>query len=187
MLSGPAFALNATFSVAPNGTQYQAVIDLEATDKYSFYDIGVLGERIPAQVTGVILLQENQSVSFNRTEASTIVFPKGNYSLVYTGSLRDNHLQQSLPQPYMVTVELPQGLDVRNPLIGMISPQGGRITALPGNRTAVTWEKSKNIEIRFYDPGRETLLYLFGNFWVVIAVVMLLPFLMTYRRGRKRS
>jgi len=33
------------------------------------------------------------------------------------------------------------------------------------------------------EKEREDLLYLFANFWAVIAVVMLVPFLLTWRRG----
>ena len=38
--------------------------------------------------------------------------------------------------------------------------------------------KIRTFEIRFYDPWREKLLYLFGNFWIIIAIALLLPFLL---------
>jgi hypothetical protein len=43
-----------------------------------------------------------------------------------------------------------------------------------------------SIDLRFYDKSREDLLYLFGNFWIVIAVVLLLPFVITMRRKQRR-
>jgi hypothetical protein len=41
-----------------------------------------------------------------------------------------------------------------------------------------------SVDLRFYDENRETLLYLFGNFWIIIAVVLLLPFMITMRRDQ---
>lgn len=182
MLAWPVSGLLADFSVAPNGTLYQATVELEQLDRYSLYDTGVLGERVPGQVTGLTLSQENRTVPFNRTDPFTIVFPKGNYTLSYSGTIRDNHLQQAFPKPYNVTISLPPEYDIKNPLIGMISPQGARVTTVKGNWTTIAWDQVRSVEIRFYDPGRETLLYLFGNFWIIVAVVLLFPFLLTWRR-----
>ncbi|MCC7467564.1 MAG: hypothetical protein IT504_00050, partial [Burkholderiaceae bacterium] len=45
-----------------------------------------------------------------------------------------------------------------------------------------TWNSTKNAELRFYTENRVTLLTMFGQFWIIIAVVLLLPFLFTWKR-----
>lgn len=153
-------------------------------DRYSFYETGLLGERIPIQVTGVTLWQGNRTVPYNRTDISTIAFPKDSYVLSFAGPIHDNHLQQVFPKPYNVTVRLPPGLEVTNPLIGMISPPGGRVATDGENVTTLSWDQVRAFEMRFYDRDREILLYLFGSIWVVVTVVILMMFLLTWQSRR---
>jgi hypothetical protein len=120
---------------------------------------------------------------FNRTGTTGISFPKGNYTIHYTGPIRDNHLQGTFDRPYWVEVVIPADYDVRNPLLGVISP-GGTITPVDNSSISVVWNGTRSFELRFYDQERESLLYLFGNFWIVIAVVLLLPFVITWRRKK---
>jgi len=46
----------------------------------------------------------------------------------------------------------------------------------------VTGARTTAVDLRFYDKNRETILYLFGNFWIIIAIVLLVPFFLTMRR-----
>lgn len=84
---------------------------------------------------------------------------------------------------YQARIILPEGYDVRNPLIGYVGP-GANVSA-QGNQVVIAWNATRAIEVRYYDPERESLLYLFGNFWVIIAVVLLMPFLLTMRRSKR--
>ena len=47
----------------------------------------------------------------------------------------------------------------------------------------IQWNKTLSADLRFYDQERETLLYFFLQFMGIIAVVMLLPFLLTMRKN----
>jgi hypothetical protein len=78
-------------------------------------------------------------------------------------------------------VTLPPALSVKNPLLGMVSP-GAAIISLDDGSTIVQWNETRSFELRFYDEGREELLLFFGNFWIILAIVLLIPFLMTWRR-----
>ncbi len=49
-------------------------------------------------------------------------FTEGNYTILYSGEIMENHLQGTFDSPYNVSVLLPQGLDVRDPFLGMRSP-----------------------------------------------------------------
>ena len=166
----------------PNGTAYQASVQFEDASQYEFTDIGVMGENIPINVADVKLAGSSCSnCSFDWSGSSKITFLRGNYTISYVRQLRDSHIQAIFDRPYHVNVTLPQEFDVRNPLLAGLS-FGANVTRFSDNTTIIQWEKVTSIDLRFYDQGREQLLYLFGNFWIVIAIVLLLPYLMTMRK-----
>jgi hypothetical protein len=175
-------ALTAEYRVYPNGTAYQASVQFEDASEYEFSEIGVLGEHIPINVGGVQLSGSSCSnCSFNWSGMSKITFLEGNYTVSYVGPVRDSHIQAVYDNPYHVNITLPQEFDVRNPLLAGLS-LGANVTRYSDNTTSIQWDNVTSVDVRFYDQGREQLLYLFGNFWIVIAIVLLLPFLMTMRK-----
>ena len=180
-LIAPCAALYAEYTVLPNGTSYNASIEVAGADRFDFYELGVLGERVPVKATDIGLSGNCSPCTFNMSGASAISFAKGNYTISYTAPLREYHFQAFFNEPYNVDVSVPEGFDVRNPLIAGISP-GGMIHDGPENSTIVTWNKTTTIDLRFYDKNRETILYLFGNFWIIIAIVLLVPFFLTMRK-----
>jgi hypothetical protein len=178
----PVSALTAEYLVYPNGTAYLASIQFEEASQYEFNEVGVMGEHIPLNVGDVQLAGPACSnCSFNWSGSSKITFPEGNYTVSYVGPLRDNHIQGIYDRPYHVNVTLPQEFDVRNPLLAGLS-LGANVTRYPDNTTTIQWDNVTSVDLRFYDQGREQLLYLFGNFWIVIAIVLLVPYLMTMRK-----
>lgn len=110
-----------------------------------------------------------------------VTFAKGNYTISYMAPLRDNNLQDAFNAPYQMNVSLPKEFDVRNPLLAGLS-FGANVTRNPDNTTNVRWDKATSFDLRFYDQGREQLLYLFGNFFIIIAIVLLMPYLSTMRK-----
>jgi hypothetical protein len=147
-----------------------------------FADTGVMGENVPITVTNVTLVAENGTpADFNWTTMwsapSVITFPQGNYTVTYITPLHDNHLQGTYLSPYSVNVTLPGEYDVRNPLLAGIST-GANVTRFPDNSTQVTWNKTMAFDLRFYDLNREEFLYMFAEFMVILAVILLLPFLL---------
>ena len=180
-------ALSADYLIFPNGTAYRASIEITDSSRYEFVDTGMLGEPTPL-TAGEIQLSGNCSpCQFNKTGPSftsnvmAITFERGNYTVSYVSPLRDNHLQAAFKSPYHVNITLPQEFDVKNPLLAGISP-GANVTRYPDNTTLIQWNKTLSVDLRFYDQDRETLLYFFLQFMGIIAVVMLLPFLITMRR-----
>ncbi|MEN6442473.1 MAG: DUF5803 family protein [Methanoregula sp.] len=179
-------ALSADYQVFPNGTAYTASLDITDVSRYEFSDVGMLGENVPLAVDGVRLFARNGSeIPFNRTTSwsspSTITFDKGNYTVTYIAPLRDNHLQGAFDKPYNVSVRLPAEFDVRNPLLASMS-LGANVTHRSDNTTYLVWNKTASFDLRFYDHNRESLLFMFGEFWLIIAVVLLIPFLMIQKR-----
>lgn len=176
----------ARYSILPNGTAYEANISIENATGYDFFETGPLGERVPIQVTGVRLTGPCDPCTFNRTGASNsaISFPKGNYQVYFQGPIRDYHLQGTFDRPYFVEVAVPGNYDLQNPLLGMISP-GGTIIPVDNTSLVAQWNGTRSFELRFYDEGRESILYLFGNFWIIIAIVLLMPFVFSWMRKKR--
>jgi len=181
LFAQPAAALYAEYSILHNGTAFNASVELSGADRFDFFEIGVLGERVPQKVTGITLSGNCSPCTFTENRNSAIMFPKGNYTIRYTAPLKDYHLQAAFERPYRVNVFIPEGFDVSNPLLAGISP-GGVIRKMPDNTTSVQWNRTNSVDLRFYERSRENLLYLFGNFWLIIAVVLLVPFLLTMRK-----
>jgi hypothetical protein len=179
-------ALSADYQVFPNGTAYLVSVEVSGADRYEFSDIGFLGEKVAINVGNVTVSGNCSPCEFNWTKdwgrPSAITFLRGNYTVSYIAPLKDNTLQAGYNNLYNVSVILPAELDVRNPLLASISP-GANVTRFPDNTTLIQWNKIRSIELRFYDKWREQILYLFGNFWIVIAVVLLLPFLLMMKRS----
>jgi Family of unknown function (DUF5803) len=181
ILALPASALDATFRVDPSRAGFNASVQVEQSKEFFFWDFGPLGERIPKKVEHVSLSGNCTNCSYTFADDYHITFPMGNYTVYYASGLSDNHLSASFSEPYNVTILLPTGLDIRNPLLGGMNPPRATITEGSEGITA-TWNRTSTVEVRFYDAGQETLLYLFGTIWLSVVLVALVPYLMTHRR-----
>jgi hypothetical protein len=183
LIAGEAQALTAEYHILPNGTAFQGSVEIRNSDRYSFAQTGFLGERIPMHVSGVSLSGDcpPPTCSFSFSDPFTITFPKGNYTLHFAGPIQDNHFLASFPEPYFIKVTLPPEYDVRNYFIGSLSP-GAEVAEGENGSITVTWNSTKNAELRFYTEERVTMLTWFGQFWIIIAIVLLLPFLFTWKR-----
>lgn len=164
----------------PGGTTYEASVEVTGSE-HAFWTPGLMGERVPLQVEDLEVLDPSGPVEYRETGMGAIAFPEGNYTITYRAPVRDNHLVAAFDSPYAVTVTLPEGFDVRNPLIGMISP-GGVVSSGPNGTTEVAWDRITVAEVRFYTPDREILLAAFGTVWIVVALVLILPLLISRRR-----
>lgn len=178
-------ALKATFQISPGGATYSAAVEVAGAAGYAFWDSGPLGERIPRPVSNVSLRGACGNCSFDWVDPFTMNFTPGNYTILYTGEILENHLQGTFGSPYHVSVILPQGLDVRDPILGMRSP--GSEIAENTTTLAIEWNSTRSFELRFYTPERERLLLIFGLLWLVGLVLVLIPYLLSRRWGRERD
>jgi len=180
LIAAPAAAQEAVVRVLPDGTAYEASITVTGSE-HTFWTPGMMGERVPLQVEDLEVLGSAGPVEYREEGRGIITFPEGNYTITYRAPVRDNHLVVTFDTPYAVTVDLPEGFDVRNPLIGMVSP-GAEISAGPNGTTEIFWERIAVAEARFYTPDRVILLTTFGTVWLAVALVLLLPLLISRRR-----
>ena len=183
ILSVPALALSAEYRVYPNGSAYQGSVRLQNTDRFEFSEVGMLGEKIPVPVTGVSLSGECTPCNFSWRDRTTITFPKGNYTVHFTGTINQNHMVVAFPEPYQVVIYLPSDFDVRNRLIGMINPSDAVVTEEKEGNLMISWNATRSAELRFYSPDRVVWLTWFGQFWIIVAIVLLLPFFLSRKRG----
>ena len=152
--------------------------------RYEFSDIGIMGQQVPLMVSGVRLSGPGcDNCTFNWSGTSVIQFDRGNYTVSFMGPLPENHIQGAFDEKHDVNITFPREFDIRNPLLGSLNPTGSNVTRYPDNTTSVRWNNITYFDVRFYDQGREDLLFFFGNFWVIIAVVLLFPFLLTMRKN----
>ena len=164
----------------PDGTAYDASITVSGSE-HAFWTPGMLGERVPLQVENLEVLDPSGPVEYQDAGRGVITFPEGNYTITYRAPVRDNHLVAAFDTPHAVTVALPGGFDVRNPLIGMVSP-GAVISTGSNGTTEVAWDRINLVEVRFYTPEREILLTTFGTIWIAVAAVLILPLLISRRK-----
>jgi hypothetical protein len=178
-------ALSAEYHVFPNGTAYQASIEVSDVARYEFAETGFLGENVAVTVGDVNISGNCSPCQYNWSRPwggiPAITFPKGNYTVSYIAPLKNNNLQAAFTKPYQVNVTIPGEFDVRNPLLAGIS-SGGNVTRYSDNSTAVSWSKSYGFDLRFYSKSQEDLLFFFLQFMVIIAIVLLLPFVISARR-----
>ncbi|MDD1729746.1 MAG: DUF5803 family protein [Methanospirillum sp.] len=176
----PVAALQVTYQIGANGTDYHAEAVVNGTDRFEFVQSGMLGERIPLSVRNVTLFQNGVNTTYTQ-ERGGITFPKGNYSIIYDGVLSGNTFQSQLPEPGSVSIILPDRYKVDNPLLTSLQPGGSR-TNRSENQTVITWDTTRYFDVRFYDANQENLLGIFAQFWLIIAVMLLLPFVFSRRR-----
>ncbi len=175
--------MQAEYWVEENASLYHAIFVLENASGYTWWDLGLLGERIPLVVSNITLQSQNATCDpcpFVAVPPNEITFNSGDYLLSFDGPIHNNQLQANFEEPSSVMVHVPEGLDVRNPLLGMTSP-GANITEEPTG-ILLSWNDTRMVEFRTYDPFRETLLSTFLTFWAVVAVVLLFPFLLIRRK-----
>jgi hypothetical protein len=188
LITGPhAGALSADYRIFPNGTAYQASIEINDTARYEFADIGFMGENVPIPVGEISLLANGTPVEFNQStpwgRPHAITFTKGNYTVSFIAPLRDNHLQGVFDKPYHVNVTIPREFDVRNPLLAGLSA-GANVTRFSDNTTFVQWNKSYAFDLRFYDETREQILFFFLQFMGILVVVLVaIPYLLSLKRS----
>jgi len=166
----------------PGGDAYAASVTVTDSGEYGFWTQGVLGERIPLQVDEISVIGEEGSIEYTRVGSNVVTFPAGNYTINYQGAIRNNYLQVSFGEPYNLTVLLPEGLDVRNPVLGMIS--SGGVASEEHDGTVSVRNQTTFVECRFYDPLHEILLSAFGTIWIIAAAIFIVPFFLSGRKKR---
>lgn len=189
MLAIPAGALSAEYSIYPNGTAYHATIGITGTERYTFADMGFMGEDVPLAAGGVELIQEDglpAAYTWNRPwgAPSSIAFAKGNYTVSFVAPLGNNNLKAIYKKPYNVSVSIPQNFSVANPLLAGLS-NGAHVTVHADNSTTVSWNDTYMFDLRFYSLGQQDILFIFFQFMaILIFVLVVIPYVISMRKDQ---
>jgi hypothetical protein len=169
-------------TVLPGGDAYRGEVTLVNASEYSFWEPGMLGERIPLTGKNVTVSGAcGENCTYTQKDRNIIAFDKGNVTVTYEAPIAENNLQLIFTEPSNITVTLPEGQDIKNPLLGRVS-EGGKVSTENNTTTVIAFDRVRYVEVRFYDQTRERLLYIFGSVWLTVAVVLLFPFLLMRRR-----
>lgn len=175
----PVAAVNLSATLQKDGKTYNATVLVNNSDRYDLIQPGMVGERIPLDARNISVRNETDEISV-KPDRGVLSYPPGNYTIRYDGLVTANTFQFLFTEPANVTVTLPDPFLVGNPLLTSLQPAGSVIST-GNNATSVSWNLVRSVELRFYDEGQEHLLFLFAQFWLIIAVVLLLPFFLSKR------
>lgn len=177
LLFMPVAAINLSATVHEDGKHYTATVVVNNTERYDLVQPGMIGERIPLDAQNVSVRNETDMLSV-KAERGVLTFPLGNYTIRYDTQVTANTLQFLFTEPANVSILLPHPHKVGNPLLTSLQPSGS-VTTKGNNTTTISWNQVRSIELRYYDEGQENLLFLFAQFWLIIAVVLLFPFFLS--------
>jgi len=177
LLIFPVAGIDMSATVHEDGKQYSAIILVNNSDRFDLVQPGMVGERIPLDVKNLSVRNETEEVSV-KPDRGVLTFSIGNYTIRYDAPVTSNTLQYLFTEPANVSVTLPNPYLVGNPLLTSLQPSGSEITE-GNNSTTVKWSDVRSVELRFYDEGQEQLLFLFAQIWLIIAVVLLIPFFLS--------
>ena len=175
----PVAGLSVNATLHEDGKAYNADIIANQTERYEFIQSGMLGERIPLQVFNLTVRNETDEISV-KPDRGVLVLPMGNYTIDYEVSVSGNSIQIVLPSQGDISVTLPHPYNIENPLLTSLQPGGSTIVNV-NNSTEIKWSDVRSIELRYYDEKQENLLFLFAQFWLIVAVILLLPFFLSRR------
>ncbi|MDD3574199.1 DUF5803 family protein [Methanospirillum sp.] len=170
----PVAGISFSAMLEDDGSKYYATVQVNDTDRYDLIQPGMLGERVPLQVINLTVKNETDSLELT-PDHGVLKFPKGNYSITYESMVTSNTLHLLFNEPANVSVILPHPFMVTNPLLTSLQPSGS-ILEEGNNSTNISWTKVRSAELRYYDEEQEHFLFLFAQFWLIIAVVLLIPF-----------
>ena len=175
----PVAGLNLSVVLHEDGKAYSASVSTNNTDRFELMQSGILGEHIPLQVSNLTVRNETGELNI-KPDRGVLSLPNGNYTIKYEVPVSGNTIQIMLPSPGNASIKIPHPYNIGNPLLTSIQPTGS-VTERENNTTQVSWNEVRSVELRYYDEQQEHLLFLFGQFWMIIAVLLLLPFFLTRR------
>ncbi|PWR70732.1 DUF5803 family protein [Methanospirillum stamsii] len=173
----PVAGINLSATVHDDGERYSAIVLVNNTERYDLIQPGMVGERIPLDVQNVSVRNDSSELSI-KPDRGVLTFPPGNYTIRYDAPITAKTIQFLFTEPANATVLLPHPYRIGNPLLTSMQPSG-LVTTWSNNSTTVSWNNVRSVELRYYDEKQEHLLFLFAQFWLIIAVVLLLPFFLS--------
>lgn len=157
---------------------YLATVTGYGIERYAITEPGFLGEIIAAEVANVtITSRDDPALIVSYTEKrGEYRFKQGNYTISYDAPVIANGISLSFIDAVDITAIFPPGADLSNRMLATMQPMASSIEVRPDDTTIMTWDNVRGMSVRFSDERQVELLWLFAQFLVIVAIMMLLPF-----------
>ena len=178
----------ATLVVADDRTTYQAQVSGYGIDTYAIIKPGFLGEQEVVEAVNVTITSlDDPSVLVSYTEDRGIYrFNHGNYTISYEAPVITNEISLSFLSPVDIIAIFPPGADLSSPLLATMQPMASSLEIQPNNSTVAAWKHVRQMSVRFSDEKQVHLLWMFVQFLIIVAVMMLLPFFFAPREEKMK-
>ena len=170
---------DANVTVTVDGSEYQAVADVDGRDSVTLASTSAFGGRSALHVSAVKFRYPNGTVvgadtlSVSATNSQTVVeFPASNGTFAFTASAGSRSVTVPAAFDGSYEVVLSGGMRVAVPVFGAVSP-GGYEKTVVGNRVHLRWESvpGDSVNAEFY---LQRDLYIFGGIVGALVVLALL-------------
>jgi hypothetical protein len=167
-----------TLVITDDRERYLATVTGYGIERYAITEPGFLGETVRAEVANVtITLRDDPALIVAYTEnRGEYRFRQGNYTITYDAPVITNGISLSFIDAVDITAIFPPGADLSNRMLATMQPMASSIEVMPNNTTMVTWDKVRHMSVRFSDERQVQLLWIFAQFLVFVAVMILMPF-----------
>ena len=170
--------VNVTLEITDDRITYLATVIGHGIERYAITEPGFLGETIAAEVANVTITSlDDPALIVSYTEKrGEYRFRSGNYSISYDAPVISNGISLSFIDAVDITAIFPYGADLSNRLLATMQPMASSLEIMPDNSTVVTWDNVRYMSVRFSDERQVQLLWLFAQFLLIVAIILLLPF-----------
>ena len=179
---------NVTLIITDDRTRYLATITGYEIERYAITEPGFLGETVAVEVANVTIASlDDPILTVTYTEKrGEYQFPPGNYSISYDAPVLANGISLSFIDPVDITAIFPPGADLSNRMLATIQPMPSSLEIMPNNSTTAIWSNVRSMSVRFSDEHQVHLLWLFAQFLVIVAVIMLWPFFLAPKEEKMK-
>ena len=170
--------VNVTLEITDDRTTYLTTVIGHGIERYAITEPGFLGETIAAKAANVTITSlDDPALLVPYTEKrGEYRFSPGNYSISYDAPVITNAISLSFIDAVDVTAIFPLGADLSNRMLATMQPMASSLEVMPDNSTVVTWTNVRYMSVRFSDEQQVQLLWLFAQFMLIIAIILLVPF-----------
>jgi hypothetical protein len=169
---------NVTFVITEDRTTYLTTAIGHGIERYAITEPGFLGESVAVEAANVTItsLDDPALMVLYTENRGEYRFKQGNYSISYDAPVIANGISLSFIDAVDITAIFPSGADLSNRLLATMQPMASSLEAMPDDSTVVTWNSVRSMSVRFSDEQQIQLLWLFAQFLLIVAIILLVPF-----------
>ena len=172
LLVCPCAANSAEYYLSDDGKTLSVSAELTQQSTFTLVKPGFLDDE-PLVPTEFSIKDETGGNVEYTVSKSVVSFPQGNYTITFTQPVSDNLIYAKYPDFYDAKVYLPEKYTTGHLILGTVSSNG---VISPSDKEGyahlITCSKTKTIEVKFYEDGREFWLYGFIAIWAIVLLIV---------------